>query len=285
MSSTPLPTQIGLTDILTIVFGVATIIITSIGLSFFVNWVRKPSLRVQPLPNNPQIGNLPLFKKVEQGSNSPTIELQPLEHKSQHFIESWTEKGESLGTLTDKPRLSMKFSVLKVSNQLRNIKSGIIHSGNATNVKADIRIKPIAYKVQDGRFIDQPQEKQIWSDPMPLNWYREGWDHSIKAMGIESIEESKKIRNSSLYLLEKYLINETLDVLPNGREAYLLLFMTNANMSNIFTPTWAFENRFLGKYRFKISIFSSEVNLHDLLYECEIRDWNDFTITQISNDS
>jgi hypothetical protein len=285
MSSTPLPTQIGLIDILTIVFGVATIIVTVIGLSFFVNWVRKPSLRVQPLTNNPKIGNLPLLQKVEQGSSSSTKGFQPLEHKSQHIIESWTEKGESLEALTDKPRLSIKFGVLKVSNQLRNVKSGVLHSGNATNVKADIRIKLIAHKVQDGRFVNDPQEQQIWSNPMPLSWYREGWDRPIKAMSIGGIEERKKIRDSSLYLLEKYLINETLDVLPNGREAYLLLFITNANMPYTFTPIWAFENRFLGKYRFKISIFSSEVNLLDLLYECELRDWNDFSITQISSDS
>jgi hypothetical protein len=211
------------------------------------------------------------------------------EHKSQHFQAIWNEQSESPDIITDKPKVSYKFGVLKVSNLHRDAKHQRFRGGMATGLKADMEIKRISHKVADGRFIPETEEEKVWSSAMPLTWYDEGWNMSLRKeetpTGNEekqarTIEELKRIANNPLYFLRTYFRKESLDALPQGRDAYLLLFTTCINMPHGFYPTFGNAAYLFGEYKLKVSIFANEGSVENLGYDLKMSDWNDFTISE-----
>jgi len=225
--------------------------------------------------------------KSKEGEQ-PLQVYKSFEHKSQHFVATWNEPNEPIDTIAQKPKTAFKFGVLKVSNLHKDLWHGRFHGGIATGLKADITLMCTSHKVLDGRLIPEPEDQRAWSSPLPLMWYDEGWNMSLRSedvpQGIEekqakTIEELKKVADNPLFFLRHYFRREMLDTLPQGRSAYLLLFCTCVNLAHSFFPTFGNSGSLLGEYKFKISIFSNEISVEDLIYDFRITDWNDFSIT------
>ena len=204
------------------------------------------------------------------------------EHHSQSHYVTWKEKNEPKEVLLQKPRLAIRFGVIKVTNLRRRMVEGRIGEANATHVKADMQLMFLGQYTESGEFSPYAPSSAlgIWSDRIQLNWYKDGWHRRLHAIeeesGQEVLQRLKHVLRTPTILLD-YLRNPNLDMLPIGREAFLLLFYTIEGQSFFYTD---YGMDFLGRYKVKIDIYSNELEPETHLYDLNIRSWKDFELKE-----
>jgi hypothetical protein len=134
--------------------------------------------------------------------------------------------------------------------------------------------------------VDEAPESKQWSNPETLSWHRQGWIRPVRPIEntnedtIRAIGELERIVRSPLVLLDRFLRNEKVELLPVGKPAYLILFYTVDNgLFLVFSAGGG--ARFLGKYKLKLTLWSTELNPKDYYFELEIPNWNNFTIKPV----
>jgi hypothetical protein len=254
----------------------------SSGIAFFIDWLRKPTLHVTPLKNTQQKP-----EKIKQ-QHWPSVDERDFfileggtttEHRSQWHLVHWKEKGE-LPRFFAKPRLAMKFGVIKVTNLPRKILKGRFCEGAATNLKSDMQVRLLG-EYRQGGFV---AKEDPWLSTRPLSWYRDGW-HSdmIKEYSQTAqqafLDEMKGILKMPLILWTD-LRNPSLDMLPVSEErpAFLLLFYTIEGYDELFTEWVRLP---MGKYRLKVNIYSNELKPKEYLYELDFRSWIDWDLKEV----
>lgn len=174
----------------------------------------------------------------------------------------------------------MKFAVLRITNQPRRLRRFRLRAGNATNLKADLSIMPLEEW-------GTPASESVlgkWSDIIQLSWYRDGWDSEFRPTdasdqgGPMAVARAKQAFTYPPLLIEKYLKNETIDMLPTNRPAYLWLFFTIDNIPKLFHTAGSFQGAIQGKYKLNVGISSSELSLREQTFVLKLRDRYDFTV-------
>lgn len=87
---------------------------------FFIDWLKKPQLKAEPLKNDERVGSNPSLVKTEQGKPKPEP-YRTFEHKSQHFKATWNDLNEPLDKISEKSKVAFKFGVLRITNIHRNL--------------------------------------------------------------------------------------------------------------------------------------------------------------------
>jgi len=233
--------------------------------------MHKPILRLDALLNDPKLGSEPLLQpNPKEGPRSAELPVQHL------IILSLSPNPE------ESVPLLFKFGVLKVLNQAR----GLSHLGEgvATNLKADVQISLAGSYTEKGDFSLYDKKSRTWSDRQPLRWYHENWTSSLKPVEggeklKQSIVEMKRIAQYPLLLADKYLIDESKDILQVGDEAYLIVFYTQAGNRSWFYPSQRNQMPW-GRYKLKIRISAYELKPQTKVYDLDVRAWNDFSLKE-----
>lgn len=197
---------------------------------------------------------------------------------------TWKESGESFDIVATRAKLRVKFGVLRVMNQPRSARNHRFNEGLATNLKAEMSIKMLGLYAISGAYSPSTIVQQ-WSNPRELSWYEEGWHDTLHPpsadQGIvrEAIAELKRISASPIRLLTEYLRKKSIDMLPVGYPAYLLLFYTIDGKRSFYSTSHPSEQP-IGRYHLRVTPHSFEIKPRTSLYELDIKDWKDFTITE-----
>lgn len=239
--------------------------------AFFLEWARKPSLKVVPRPNNPKEGVDPYFSYKK--GDTPISEKVPT-----YFLAQWTEEGKN-----ETQKVFYKFVTLGVINQGRNLFNGVIHSGRASNLRADVRIRQ-THMWKENNMVKLETETQF-PHPYPLNWWNELWDEKIALLSLnpeeqikKQIEEYKLLKANQTHLIVDYLRNEVLDDLSVARIGELLLFITIPS-KNAFISIPEFAWRPFGRYEIMVRVTSSESCTDSIKYTLDIKNWNDYSFS------
>jgi hypothetical protein len=203
----------------------------------------------------------------------------PTQHASQLYFVRWKDEGESPYVLND-TRFRVKFVVLKITNEPRRLARLRLHAGKITTLKADLKL---VKKEAWGESVEPRFQGLL--EPGILSWFHDGWQSGFKPSDStpegakESIAKMNQFIADPLNLLT-YLRNETFDMLPVNRSAYLWLIYTLDKSPRFFHTTSGQQGRVPGKYELTIGISSADFDLKEHRYRLELRDWNDFTVTK-----
>ena len=255
---------------------------------FFIDRLRKPALHVVPLTNTRHIPDV-IDSKEKLSVDDSKIYFHEAssaanEHHSQWHSVHWKEKGESPDVFA-KPRLAMKFGVIKVTNLPRRVSKLQFCQGIATNLKADVQTLLLGQYSKEGVYSSY---KCPWLTTRELSWYKDAW-HEIMNMPYQdgSEKDEQALLNELKGMLKnplsvwKYLRNPRYDMLCVEQEGFLLLFYTVEGHSNFFVDKGQLP---LGKYKFKVGIYSNElVKPKEYVYELDIQSWIDWDLKGVKS--
>jgi hypothetical protein len=195
-----------------------------------------------------------------------------------YFLAQWTDEGKN-----EIQQLFFKFVTLGVINQGRNLFNGVIHSGRASNIRADARIRQTHIWKENNMVKLQPEP--LFPYPHPLNWWNELWDSKIALLSLNPEEQTKKqieelqtLKVNQMHLIIDYLRNEVLDELSVGRMGELLLFITIPE-KNGFISISEFGWRPFGRYEIMVRVTSNESCTDSIKYTLDIKNWNEYSFS------
>jgi hypothetical protein len=254
----------------------------------------KPKLKVVPLFNDSSIP-LGLTNSVQgpdvpdgigffsvPGGSSPTSNL------SQFYDLRWKAPGESPHYFNE-PRFQLKFGVLKISNLPRSLRTLQLREGEAVDLEADLSIYCISH-----HGVPFQSKGPKWTDQGPLSWYRRGWDTNLTNALLKGDPQSMvtwakfasdlKWLGQALHLLVRdYLRYPTLDRLPVGRDAFLLLFVTSVGNPGSAWTTSEDQLWIPGEYILRIGIYAKNLSSTEHYFSLKIAGWNDFDVRRIKS--
>jgi hypothetical protein len=173
----------------------------------------------------------------------------------------------------------MKFGVIRVENQPRDIIKGVFTSGNARELKADLKIISWHERSSSGELSKESKANPRDEDPIFLRWYD---SEERKQMAEELVTPGGIDRFlQGIQSLDKWSSTTSIELLPVRRHAHLLVFYTSENVTGFFLTPEGGTARPLGKYKVKIGIYSNESATKEYFFELDVRGWNDFTIQEV----
>jgi len=256
-----------------------------LGTSFFIDWLRKPNLKLEALkndPNNPPnpsgSGQVPSNIKFDFLAVFDKSTAFPQQHPSQSFVASFKTIDEPLDVLKN-ARIRLKFGVIKVTNLPRSVREMRFRGGNATDVTAYFSTR---VSTEDGL---------KWLEAKRAVWYSEDWADTFNVEEgtkpyIEAIDNLRAVERNPLLLLDRYLKKggTTYHALPVGHSAYLWLFFTDASTPNHFWTVAGALATIPSKGRVKLALTCNEDHgVHEEEWLIDIRSWNDFEIQPVTN--